>query len=821
VAVYEILGAMLGAMLKIELDVKKSRQANPWLGIALPVLAGAGLVVVGVTGVAAQQVVSGGHANLAVTTNGDITQLVATALNVTGTTELDAGSGKIVLTNTDNAFGGTFSASATGLDLASSTALTLYNTDIVGNAKVKATGAITQAGYVQVTGTASFEATGNITLTNASNDLELVTAVSTGGNISITDASALTVGTLSATAGNITLSSVGAITQTSGAITANKLTVSSSSNVDLSGAGNAVGTLNVVGASTFKFANSQSTTLEGISASSIELTVAGTATATLDITGNVTMRGGLLSLNGGVDINGSVGIMSGAGLGGTGAVTDNVTIESGGTLTPGNGGIGTLTIGDAGAGNLTLKSGATYAVDVNPGVAADRVNVQGNVTLEAGSVLDLTVDPLGPTSGPVTIIGSVVGTVSGTFGTVLSDYAFLLPELSYEAKAVKLELVKLAFADRAETPNQVAVAAAVDSAGAGNPLYDAILALPDDAALIAASFNALSGEFGASVTSALVEQSSALRGALNHRLGLALSGGGEAVPLMSYAPTSAPLLADPAPEPATGLWFAGLSSWGKSGSDGNAAALERTAWGFVTGADTQLGEWQVGLAAGYNRSNFDAPDAASSGSSNDFSVAGYAGTAWDSLSLRTALAYTLHDVASERMVAIPGVTDALSASYLAGTAQGFAELDYDIYAGGTLLQPFANLAYVNVTTEGYAEEGGPAALTVARNTTGVGFTTLGVRAEQVLAVGEHDATLTGGIGWRHAFGDLTPTATQAFAAGEAFSVFGVPIAEDTATFEAGLDLVLGAGTSLGVAYAGQVAADAASHAVSARIDGKF
>jgi outer membrane autotransporter protein len=793
-----------------------ARKSKAWESAGLVAVLSAGFFATGGTVAEAQQVVSGDHTDLQVTTNGDITQLVSPALNVTGTTELDAGSGKIVLTNTDNVFGGTFSAAATGLDLTSSTALALYDTDIIGNATVKATGAITQAGYVQVTGTASFEATGSITLTNASNALGLVTAVSTGGSISLADVSGLAVGTLRAAAGNVTLSSAGAITQTSGAITANKLTVSSASNVDLSGAGNAVGTLNVVGANNFKFANSQSTTLEGISASSVELTVAGTATATADITGNVTMLGGLLSLGSGADINGGVGIMSGAGLGGSGTVKGNVTIESGGTLTPGNGGIGTLAVGNAGTGNLTLKSGSTYEVEVNPGVAADLVNVQGNVTLEAGSILDLTVDPLGP-SGPVTLIATANGMVSGTFGTVLSDYAFLLPELSYEAKAVKLELVKLAFADRAETPNQAAVAAAVDSAGAGNPLYDAILALPDDDALIAASFSALSGAFGASITSALVEQSGALRGTLNHRLGLALSGGGEAVPLMSYAPTSTPLAA----EPTTGVWFAGLSSWGKTGSDGNAAALDRTAWGFVTGADTQLGDWQVGLAAGYNRSNFDAPDAASSGSSNDFSVAGYAGTAWDSVSLRTALTYTLHDVASERTVVLPGITDALSASYLAGTVQGLAELDYDIYAGDALLQPFVNLAYVNVTTEGYTEEGGPAALTVERNTTGVGFTTLGVRAEQVVAVGEHDATLTGGIGWRHGFGELTPTATQAFSAGDAFSVFGVPIAEDTATLEAGLDLALGAGTSLGVAYAGQLAADAASHAVSARIDGKF
>ena len=784
-----------------------------WCGVGLVAL-GVGLVA-GSTPVQAQQVVSGAQASLTVTTNGDITQPLSPALDVTGATDLDAGTGKIVLNNADNVFGGMVSAEGMGLDLVDSTGLMLGTVDILGNARLKATGSITQTGAVEVSGTTTLEATGNITLSNASNDFQLVSAVSTGGNISIADANALNVGPLSAVAGTVTLSASAPITQSGGAITTTKLTVSSFSNVTLTDTGNAVGTLNVANATNFKFANSQSITLEGIDASNAELTIAGTATATQNILASVIMHDGLLLLDG--VTTGDVQIKSGAGLGGSGTV-GTTTIESGGTLTPGDGGVGTLAI----LGDLTLKSGATYEVDVDSGTTADSVQAIWDVTLENGSILHVTADPAAATTGPLTIISSANGTVSGTFGTILDDYAFLLPELSYDTTTVQLQLVKLAFADRAATPNQAAVAEAIDSAGGGNPLYDAILALPDDDAAIAASFNALSGEVGASITSALVEQSGALRGALNQRIGLALSGGGDTVPLMSYAPSTTPApFADPAPEPATGLWFAGLSSWGKTGSDGNAEGLDRAAWGFVAGADTQFDDWRVGVAAGYNRSSFDAPDLASSGSSNDFSVAAYAGTAWDSLSLRTAFAYTLHDVASERLVVLPGFSDELSASYRAGTAQGFAELDYDIHAGGALLQPFVNLAYVNTTTEGYSEQGGAAALTVERNATGVGFTTLGVRAEQVLAMGEHDATISGGVGWRHAFGELTPSATQAFSAGDAFTVLGVPIAADTATLEAGLDLELGTATSLGIAYAGQLAADASSHVLSARLDGQF
>ncbi len=58
-------------------------------------------------------------------------------------------------------------------------------------------------------------------------------------------------------------------------------------------------------------------------------------------------------------------------------------------------------------------------------------------------------------------------------------------------------------------------------------------------------------------------------------------------------------------------------------------------------------------------------------------------------------------------------------------------------------------------------------------------------------------------GWRHAFGDIVPLTTQAFFGSDSFTVAGVPIAEDAAVLEAGLDVLVGASTTLGVAYTGQ------------------
>lgn len=72
---------------------------------------------------------------------------------------------------------------------------------------------------------------------------------------------------------------------------------------------------------------------------------------------------------------------------------------------------------------------------------------------------------------------------------------------------------------------------------------------------------------------------------------------------------------------------------------------------------------------------------------------------------------------------------------------------------------------------------------------------------------EH-APLRATLGWRHAFGDVTPLSTQAFAGGDAFTGAGVPIARDAADIEAGLNVSLAPQATLGIGYSGQLASDA-------------
>jgi outer membrane autotransporter protein len=168
-------------------------------------------------------------------------------------------------------------------------------------------------------------------------------------------------------------------------------------------------------------------------------------------------------------------------------------------------------------------------------------------------------------------------------------------------------------------------------------------------------------------------------------------------------------------------------------------------------------------------------------------------------------------------VNFPGFSDHLSADYHAGATQIFSDLGYRIDADRVALEPFANLAYLNLDTDGFTEHGGAAALTGQGNSTNTFFSTLGVRASTTFELGNADILARGSLGWRHAFADTTPISTLAFAGGPQFNIAGVPIAGDAAVIDAGLDFDIGKGATLGISYGGQFSNDAIDQSVS----GKF
>ncbi|MDH6170029.1 outer membrane autotransporter protein [Variovorax boronicumulans] len=130
------------------------------------------------------------------------------------------------------------------------------------------------------------------------------------------------------------------------------------------------------------------------------------------------------------------------------------------------------------------------------------------------------------------------------------------------------------------------------------------------------------------------------------------------------------------------------------------------------------------------------------------------------------------------------------------------------------LGPFG-LAYARLRSDAYVERGGLAALCGEGGSVDATFTTLGLRASTQLGT---TTRLRGMLGWRHAFGDTTPTSTHAFADSIPFTLAGVPLVKNVAVVEAGVDVELHPNLTLGASCSGQFGSGLQDHGFKASLN---
>lgn len=516
--------------------------------------------------------------------------------------------------------------------------------------------------------------------------------------------------------------------------------------------------------------------------------------------GNWATAGGSNAFSGGTLVNNIGNNIYAANLGATVAVTTTfnglASFTNKGQLSMMNNVAGD--VAQQTGGNATFAAGSVLAVDVS-GASADKFTTTGTADI-TDAILGVRVGGLA--IGTYTVL-TANGGLTGTFNNVtgVTSTPFLSVTDTYDANNAYLDVTKVRdFADAGLTPNQIATGEGLDSL-TGGAVFNAVAGLATDAEAQAA-FDQLSGEIHASAKGMLVEDSRFVRDAATSRIRAAFGDvGAAALPVMAYGEGGPEMVA--ADTDRFAVWGQAFGSWGSTDSDGNAAAFDRSTGGLLAGADTLVGGWRVGLLGGYSHSSFDADDRNSSGKSDSYHLGLYGGTNWGAIAFRTGAAYSWSSLSTKRSVAFNGFTDGLSADYDAGTAQIFGELAYRADAGQFKFEPFANLAYVSVHTDGFTEDGGDAALTSAGSNTDATFTTLGLRGSSDFAFGGMNATVRGMLGWRHAFGDVTPTSSFAFAGGDHFTIAGVPIARDSAVVEVGLDFNLASNAKLGLSYTGQ------------------
>ncbi|RDJ25265.1 autotransporter domain-containing protein [Bosea caraganae] len=547
-------------------------------------------------------------------------------------------------------------------------------------------------------------------------------------------------------------------------------------------------------------------------------------TGTSTLSGPTTVSAGLLAVNG--SLANSVVTLSGGTLGGSGTV-GGINVQSG-TVAPGNS-IGTLNV----AGNVGFGAGTVYRVELDGTGASDRIAATGAATLSGGQVQVLAATGAYADSTRYSIL-TAQGGVSGQFASVTSDLAFLTPLLSYDPNAVVLTMTRndtdfgpqpgpRAFV--AATRNQAGAANAAQSLGTGNRLYDALLGTTAEQAR--AGFDLLSGEAHAQAVSVAIEDSHLVRETILNRarapFGAAASGGSVQGSFTADLPGHAAVTAMPAPAFETRrftIWGEAIGAQGSTDRDGNAASMSRRGGGMLLGAELEQGQWRLGVAGGYTKTDFDLDARRSDGDVSSVHGALYGGARFGAIALRAGAAYAWNDVDVKRSVGFPGFADYLRLDGRSATAQAFAEIGYGMTLGPVALEPFAQIAAVTIRTEREAEQGGAAALTVLARDQSLGFTTLGLRAEMQL--GALPLVARGMLGWRYAFGDTTPAADLAFVSGGLpFRSYATPIARNALLAEAGLAWKVSNAATLGVSYSAAISDKARDQALRGRIDIAF
>ncbi|WP_076592703.1 autotransporter domain-containing protein [Herminiimonas arsenitoxidans] len=515
--------------------------------------------------------------------------------------------------------------------------------------------------------------------------------------------------------------------------------------------------------------------------------------------GTTSINAGILSVNGA--ITSTANVNNGGTLGGTGTV-GNTTIASGGVLAPGNS-IGTLNV----AGNLNFASGSIYRVEVDAAGNNDRTNVTGTANLNG--TLDIQASAGTYAANTTYTILHATGGLSGTFTSVTSNLAFLIPTLTYELVSdnVRLTLTRnsTSYSSVAVTPNQIATSTSLQSmSGATGDLANVMTAVTGLSAEQArASYDAMSGAslsamsragagFSAGVGSQMRARLAAVSGnsssATAFESPVQLSGNDHVYDLFSSSSTasqsssrtSSGLTGLGASADSSvnnygrGFWLRGYGNYQSTSSDGNGVASTVRSNGLSVGFDTEVSEGLVvGVAGTFGKSSlrFDSND---TGRSRDRAIAAYASYKTGPWNFNGSANFAFNSSNMARQIAVGALTRTATSAFDGNTASVYGEATYDIQMQSWMLQPLAALSLSRSKTDGFTEQGaGALNLQVAGQTTNSVKTLFGAKAQ--FEVGQ--VKLEPRLAWGHEFGDANAPMTMQFAgsAAPSFLVSGVKL----------------------------------------------
>ncbi|MFZ5778888.1 MAG: autotransporter domain-containing protein [Pseudomonadota bacterium] len=669
------------------------------------------------------------------------------------------------------------------------------------------------------------------TVDTSGNDLTLGGVISGTGSLTKTGLGTLTV-TGSSTYSGATLVNMG--TLQAGAVNAfssnSAYTVAAGATLALAGFDQTIGSLTgsgsvALGSATLTTGNDNtSTSFSGTIAGSGGLTKIGTGTLTL--TGTNTYTGPTTLNAGGLVVNGSLAssvTVNGGTLGGNGTF-GGLTAGSGAVLAPGNS-IGTFTVN----GNFA-QSGGVYQVEVNPQGQADRIVATGTATISGGTVQVLAQSGTYARNTTYTIL-SASGGVNGAYAGVTSNFAFLIPSLSYDTSNVFLTLLQSqsAFAAGAQTANQYAVGGALDSANAAatgdfNTVLNALSVLNTQQGPWA--LNQISGQPVANFGTANVAANALFMNAVGQQMALAREGarsGPAAAGQRIALAESCEIEACDGTSPLS-AWASAIGGLGSVQGNGNASTFTYDLGGAAAGIDYRMTpNLLAGIGMGYTSGTQWTDSFSGKGWSNAVSVTAYGSLTWAGFYLDALAGYAYASNQVQRQIAVPGLQPrTASGSTGANQFLGQAEVGYGLSifpSAQATVTPFARVQVSTVNQAGFSEWGANSlSLTVAQQTTSSVRTTFGAELAGAVPLGTNrKVALALRLGWLHEYADTARPMTASFAGApsNAFTVYGATPVRDSAVIGFSAATQVADNASVFVRYDGELAAGTDNHTLNA------
>jgi uncharacterized protein with beta-barrel porin domain len=560
----------------------------------------------------------------------------------------------------------------------------------------------------------------------------------------------------------------------------------------------------------------------------------GTSTLQGSISAPTSIVGGTLLLQGG-SITSTVAVNGGV-LAGSGSV-GATTVASGGVVSPGGAAGNVLTVNGA----LSFASGSTLAITASP-TAATSLAVTGPATIGGGAV---TVTAGSGTYNPSTtyVLLTSSGGVTGQFAGVTSNLAFLSPLLTYDANDVYLSLARndLKFASVAATPNQLAVAQALDSINwggasqAGVSILNALDRL--SAPRARAGLDLLGGAGIAAANQAALQDGAAFAGAISDQAYFGLLGvGPDASGVSHFTPSAVMAYAGddavkgpivikgppPAPERdwrAWGVFVGGGANIDADPSRG-AAASTSSGYGGLAGLDYRIQpNWLVGLALGGSDTHFAVNALATSGETTAFHAGLYSIVGLNQgFYAQVQETVSVANSHTNRTASFGGLSSAkLTGAFNAIEERTRLEFGRAVIVSGVNVAPFVAAEFASLQSDGFTETG-PAglsalALSAAAQTTISAPVFVGFKLQGAYSVAPGWTALPNvSLAWTHEFSqDRKVNASLVSLPSTDFTVFGPRPASDVALVKAGLRLAGPDNLTLFADFTGEFAPSSSSY----------